>query len=336
MKVADADVVAADAACPAGIAGITLIVPVRNEADTLDEFLASLDAQVVQPHSMVIVDAGSTDATRAILGRQAARTSRIRVVEAERCYPGCARNIGARAADTEWIAMTDAGTVVDSGWLARLVAALDRHPDVDVVFGTYEPLIETFFQRCVALCFLAPGRVIDGRRYRGPSTASLLVRKSVWEEVGGFPEDLRACEDLLFFRHVASGPYRTVCAPSAVVHWRLPRTFGHVFRRFRTYSHHTLRAGLGREWHVAVARMYAAAALVLVAAVAVHWSLILIPVLGLALRAVRSVRCRRDLLEPSRMAAVRACAAVGVLLLWIDLSALVGFIDYAKDRLSRT
>jgi hypothetical protein len=313
-------------------AAVTLVVPVRNEAGTLEAFLASLDAQVVRPDAIVLVDAGSTDSTRALLERYAARMPYVRIVDAEAAFPGRARNIGVRAADTEWIALTDAGTVVDAHWLASLAAALDTDPAIDVVFGTYEPLISTAFQRCLALCFLAPARLVGGRRYRGPSTASLLLRKSAWDAAGGFPEDLRACEDLLFFRRLASLPYRTVCAPAAVAQWRLPGTLGAVFRRFRTYSHHTLKAGLGGEWHAAVARMYGVAAVFVVAAMALHWSLFLVPVVGLALRAIRSVSERRDVLDTSRVVAPRVYAAVGALLLWIDFSALVGVVDYARER----
>src|SRR5262245_37524736 len=184
----------------AGIGGaaVTLVVPVRDEADTLEAFFGSLDEQAVPPGAIVFVDAGSTDSSGAVLERYAVRMPHVRIVKAEAAFPGRARNVGMRAAATEWIALPDAGTVVDAQWLSNLVAPLDNDPSIDVVFGTYEPLMSTTFQRCLALCFLAPGRLVGGRRYRGPSTASLLLKKSVWAEAGGFPEDLRACEDLLF------------------------------------------------------------------------------------------------------------------------------------------
>jgi cellulose synthase/poly-beta-1,6-N-acetylglucosamine synthase-like glycosyltransferase len=323
-------------AVPTGVANVTVVVPIRDEAATLPLFLESLDGQEVLPTELILVDAGSTDTTHHLLQQYAATAVSARVVDAESAYPGGARNIGVQLARSDWVAMTDAGTVVDPQWLAELLGAVDADPTVDAVFGTYEPLLQTFFQNCVALCFLTPGRVIGGHRYRGPSTASLLVKKSVWKELGGFPEHLRACEDLLFFRTLMAGPYRTACAPRAVVHWRLPGTFAQVFRRFRTYSHHTLKAGLGSEWHVAVAMMYAAASVCLVLGVTVHWSVMLLPVVGLALRAFRSARRRPDVLRASRAPAVGVYAAVCVLLLWIDFSAMVGFFDYAQGRLSRT
>src|SRR5262245_44181655 len=184
----------------AGIGGaaVTLVVPVRDEADTLEAFLTSLDEQTVPPGAIVLVDAGSTDSTGTMLEQYAGRRPHVQVVAAKAAFPGQARNIGVRAADTQWIALTDAGTIIEPQWLANLVAPADSDPSIDVVFGTYEPLLSTTFQRCLALCFLAPGRLVGGRRYRGPSTASLLLKKSVWAEAGGFPEDLRACEDLLF------------------------------------------------------------------------------------------------------------------------------------------
>src|SRR5262249_25503271 len=163
------------------------VVPVRNEAATLAAFLASLDGQAVPPRAIVLVDAGSTDSTATVLEQYAARRPHVRIVKAEAAFPGRARNVGMRAADTEWIALTAAGTIVDAQGLANLVAPPDGDRRIDVVFGTYEPLMSTTFQRCLALCFLAPGRLVGGRRYRGPSTASLLLKKSVWAEAGGFP-----------------------------------------------------------------------------------------------------------------------------------------------------
>jgi cellulose synthase/poly-beta-1,6-N-acetylglucosamine synthase-like glycosyltransferase len=323
-------------AAATGLADVTLVVPIRDEAATLPIFLKSLDGQQVLPKELILVDAGSTDATRHVLEEYAATVACARVVDAESAYPGGARNIGVQLARSDWVAMTDAGTVVDPQWLAELLGAVDADPTVDAVFGTYEPLVQTFFQRCLALCFLTPGRVIGGHRYRGPSTASLLLKKSVWKELGGFPEHLRACEDLLFFRTLMAGPYRTACAPRAVVHWRLPGTFAQVFRRFRTYSHHTLKAGLGSEWHAAVAMMYAAATVCLLLGAVVHWSVMLLPVVGLALRAIQSARRRPDVPHASGASALREYAAVCVLLLWIDFSAMVGVFDYAHSRLSRT
>ena len=311
---------------------VSIVVPVRNEADTLHEFLRSLLRQCVAAHEFVFVDAGSTDATSAVLYEHAMRDHSLRVVHAGPCYPGGARNVGIRSARGSWIAMTDAGTVVDAEWLGELTAAADREPHADVVFGTYEPIIRTFFETCVALAFVPPAQTVDGCAYRGPSTASMLIRKDVWAELGGFPDDLRACEDLLFFRRLAASEHRTVRAPRACVQWHVPGTLGQVFRRFRTYSLHTLRAGLGSEWHRSVMLMYLVALAVIALGIVAHWTAFLVPPAGLAARAIRSVRARRDIVARTSPAGLLTYITVAGLLVWIDFAAFVGAIDYAINK----
>ena len=316
----------------ASAADVSMIVPVRNEAETLGDFLTSLLRQLPTPREIVLVDAGSTDGTGDILRRYTAADGRLRVVEAEAAYPGRARNMAIGEAQGPWIAMTDAGTIVDEGWLRELTATAAREPDAAAILGTYEPLMRTFFDTCVALAFVAPGRSIDGRRFRGPSTASMMIRKQTWQELGGFPEDLRACEDLVFFERLERRGYPVACAPRATVKWRIPGTFGALFQRFRAYSQHTLRAGRAHHWHRPVAWMYAAAAVAVVLAVAVHWIFALVPVAGLILRTHRSIEARRDIADSSNYAVVPIYAMTALILVSIDIAALAGTLDFVRSR----
>ena len=59
--------------------------------------------------------------------------------------------------------------------------------DVDVVYGSYEPLTDKLYQRCSAMAYLAPPTAIEGKLVRSRSVASVLMKRSVWQTVGGFP-----------------------------------------------------------------------------------------------------------------------------------------------------
>ena len=121
-----------------------------------------------------------------------------------------------------------------------------------------------------------------GGRTRGPSVASCLMRRAVWEAVGGFP-DLRAAEDLIFVRRLGEVGARAANAPEAVARWRPPATARQTFHRFRTYSRVNVLAGQQRHWHYGVARMYLAASPFAVLALRRRrWAAI--PVAGLILR----------------------------------------------------
>jgi hypothetical protein len=54
--------------------------------------------------------------------------------------------------------------------------------------------------------------------------------------VGGFPEDLRSAEDLLFLNKIDRGNFKIAHAPAALVHWQVQSTPWLTFKRFVTYA----------------------------------------------------------------------------------------------------
>jgi glycosyltransferase involved in cell wall biosynthesis len=307
---------------------ITVIVPVRNEETSVAGVIKSLLGQTLPPQEIVVTDAGSVDSSKDIVRELIQAGHPVRLVEDADAFPGRARNLAIAQAHTPWVAMTDAGTIVPPAWLANLARTAVQGKGVDVVFGSYEPILDSLFRECLALAFVPPARMLEEGPFRGPTTASLLVRREVWDALGGFPEELRACEDLIFFNRLGASAWTVGYAPYALVEWNIPGSFHATFRRFRQYSRHTLKAGLGRRWQLAVARMYLTAALLVTLALChqVVW-VALIP-LGLAWRVHHSVRTRRPWLKLAHRIGLRNYLLVAVLLLWIDLAAFVGCLHY--------
>src|SRR5262249_17448770 len=107
-----------------GIVKVSLVIPVKNEADSIERLIVSAEAQTQRPNESVIVDGGSTDGTAEIVDRWAKQHSLsdwIRVVRVEDASPGKGRNIGVINAKNDWIAFTDAGIRVEHFWLDRMV-----------------------------------------------------------------------------------------------------------------------------------------------------------------------------------------------------------------------
>jgi len=289
--------------------------------------MESLLNQSATPREIVIADGGSTDRTREIISRFKTDVPVV-LVEDRDAYPGRARNLAIRSAKQEWIAMTDAGTQLDSCWLEALIRRRQIQPDAEVVLGTYEPVLGSFFKDCLALAFVAPAARVDNGWLRGPSTASLMIKKSVWQDLGEFPEHLRACEDLLFFERLADSKHTIAIAPEAVVRWSIPDSLAAVFRRFRAYSTHTLKAGLGGRWHRAVIRMYLIALVLVALAVFHHSAWLLVALVALLFRAYRNIGKRSPSLNLSHRIGLHTCGAVAGILLWIDAAAFFGTADY--------
>jgi hypothetical protein len=130
------------------------------------------------------------------------------------------------------------------------------------------------------------------------SIASCLLRRSVWESVGGFREDLRSGEDLVFFRKLEALGVGCAHNNKALVHWELQPTIGRTFRRFVAYSHNGMKAGLASDWQLRVSGFWIA--LLLLAAMSwFWWPLIALPFILLIARAQRRIY-RWHAMQPRR------------------------------------
>lgn len=154
---------------------VSLVVPLRDEEATLPVLIDSIRRQTHPPDEVVLVDGGSIDQTVELARRLGAGDDRFKVIETDEATPGRGRNVGIAAARNQWIALADAGLRLEPTWLERLVEVAKSHPHPGVVYGNYEPISDSFFDRCAALSYVAVKRERNGRRMRGPSTASWMI-----------------------------------------------------------------------------------------------------------------------------------------------------------------
>ena len=312
-------------------ADVTLVIPLRDEQHAVPALVASIERQVRAPDAVIFVDGGSIDDTVALVRTACARHAGWRLIEAGPATPGRGRNVGFEAASTAWVALTDAGVDLDPHWLDRLTRMVAADPDVEIVYGHYEPAIDGFFTACAALAYVAPAGSTGQGPMRPPFIASCLVTRDLWARAGGFP-DLRAAEDMLFLRRVRELGARVALAPEAIATWDLQPDLRRTFRRFRTYSKVNVRIGEERSWHYGVARMYLAAAPFVLLGAARRRSWLFVPLMGLVARAGRSVSERREgrgLLWATNPLRVGSVAAI---LLTIDAATFAGWAVAIVER----
>lgn len=236
---------------------ISVVIPVRNEASSISQLLDSLKSQTKLPAEIIITDAGSTDGTPKIVEEFDAGDLPVHLIRAGHGYPGRGRNLGAEQARNEWLAFIDAGVFPEPRWLQSLAEPAQSTRKVDVVYGSFQPITKAFFEECAAIAFVPPPINVDGAMMRTRSIASALMRKSVWQAAGGFPEDLRSAEDLLFMNKIEASGSRVTYAPKALVHWSIQPTLWKTFTRFVKYSRSNIRAGLWADWQSMLFRRYA-------------------------------------------------------------------------------
>jgi glycosyltransferase involved in cell wall biosynthesis len=183
---------------------VTVVATVLNEADALDELIASLLRQSFGDFEIVIVDGGSTDGTWERLQQLANRNSRLRVIRDESCNlktsPGPiarGRNRAIDHARGTVIACADAGCQYGPPWLANLIAPILSGQANYALGGSYIDAANATTWDIASAPFL--GVKLDPQGTRKSCTArSMAMRKSLWEQVGGFPEEQLFGEDTLF------------------------------------------------------------------------------------------------------------------------------------------
>lgn len=304
---------------------ISLVIPVRDEAATIRPLLESIGRQTLKPDEVVIVDGGSTDNTCEVIEKLAVGRNDLVLVRTDEATPGKGRNLGIETARNEWIALTDAGIMLEDDWLERLA---NEAENADFVLGNYAPVTNSFFTRCAALAYVPAQQV---RGIRGKFIASSLIRKDLWEKAGKFP-DLRAAEDLIFIENAERQGVRIACAPKAMAHWQLRPDISSTFAKFALYSNRNVLAGRQWDWHYGIVKQYALLVpFVVLAFVHSWWWLLALPLWLAGRTAKRMLRFQHEygiqsLVNPGYL------IFTAFLILLIDAATLIGWIQAALSQ----
>ncbi|HWN10352.1 MAG TPA: glycosyltransferase [Pyrinomonadaceae bacterium] len=320
---------------------ISVIIPVRNEASSIGELLKSLKNQTRLPAEIVITDTGSTDETVKIVEGFDAGEFPIHLIRTAHGMPGRGRNLGAARAENEWLAFIDAGVLPSERWLETLARPVKDSGTVDIVYGSFEPITDTLFEECAAIAFVPPPENVDGNKMRTRSIASALMRKSVWHDVGGFPEDLRSAEDLLFMDKIEAAGFKVAHAPEAKVRWSIQPTLWKTFSRFVSYSRSNIRAGLWAQWQGPIFRRYGMLLLLAVVALflgrdwlPIEWLFVVLLWLVMMLaRSVVAIRRNSECYPAGLGRNFARLAWLVAILVVIDMAAIVGTLQWVfSDR----
>lgn len=197
-----------------------VVIPAHDAAATVVAAVRSALDQRLPARSVTVVADGCRDDTAALADAAGAD-----VVISHRGTPGGARNVGAASGTAGWIAFLDADDLWRPGWLEAVATVVARSPEVGLCYGTVETADATG----------QPIRAPEPRRPSGDlyqrllddsfiTTSAVVVRRSVFEQVGGFDERYHEVEDYdLWLRLAERHPFAAVHGQH-VVYRRVPRS----------------------------------------------------------------------------------------------------------------
>ncbi len=172
---------------------ISVVIPTYNRGWILKEAVDSVLAQEYPAYEVIVVDDGSTDDTAAIL---AGYGNRITILRQENRGVSAARNRGVRKAGGNLLAFLDSDDLWLPGKLETQADFFQTHPEA-LICQTEETWVRNgrrvnpktrhkkpsgnIFEPSLELCLVSPSAV--------------MLRRELFEEMGGFDERLPACED---------------------------------------------------------------------------------------------------------------------------------------------
>ena len=198
----------------------TVITPTYNRADFLGQAVESVLAQTYPHFEMLVVDDGSTDGTPAVMKRYLS-DERIRYFHQRNQGQSVARNLALSHARGEFVCFLDS----DNAWvpekLAVSLAAMETHPDVDVVYGDAIRIDETGAEISRENMRRYSGRIVPWMlRDNCVSMNTAMARRRCFDERGGMSARYRVADDYeLWLRF--SAYYRFLYLPRFLAYYRL-------------------------------------------------------------------------------------------------------------------
>lgn len=190
----------------------------HNGAATIARTLESIAAQTRLPARVIVVDDASTDDSAEIARRSGLPNLEVVTLQRNRGVGG-ARNAGAAAAATTWLAFLDSDDAWEPTFLEEVLAAAEANrADFASSGGIREMVRRPTIVRVTDGAATGADRTTDfwriARRFMPIMPSSALVKRSAFEKAGGFEDDVRWGEEVpLFARLWLNGRFAFVNRP---------------------------------------------------------------------------------------------------------------------------
>ena len=205
----------------------SIIIPVYNRPDEVEELLQSLTKQTFKDFEVVIVEDGSTVTCKEASDKYQERLD-IKYFKKPNSGPGPSRNFGVDHSSGEYVIILDSDCVLPDGYLEAVEKELQQSP-CDA-FGGPDRAHASFtnVQKAISYSmtsFFTTGGIRGGKKKLDkfyPRSFNMGVRRKVYNDLGGFSK-MRFGEDIDFSIRIFKGGYKCRLFPEAWV-WHKRRT----------------------------------------------------------------------------------------------------------------
>lgn len=205
----------------------SIIIPVYNRPDEVDELLNSLTQQTVRNFEVIVVEDGSSVTCEHVV-KQYEQQLNIRYFNKPNSGPGQTRNYGAERSSGEYLLILDSDCILPTGYLAAIEEELKRQP-ADA-FGGPDRAHDSFTSTQKAInyamtSFFTTGGIRGGKKKMDkfyPRSFNMGLKADVYRALGGFSK-MRFGEDIDLSIRIFKGGYSCRLFPEAWV-WHKRRT----------------------------------------------------------------------------------------------------------------
>ena len=229
----------------------SIIVPVYNRPDEVDELLESLTQQAFKDFEVIIVEDGSIKPCKDVCDKYASILD-LHYYAKENSGPGQSRNYGVERAQGEYVIILDSDVVLPNGYLQAVDNGINQHPSPNthhpiIAFGGPDAAHPSFtpVQKAISYSmtsFFTTGGIRGGGKAKldkfYPRSFNMGIRRDVYQQLGGFTK-MRFGEDIDFSYRIVEAGYMPRLIPEAWV-WHKRRT------DFRKFFRQVYNSGIAR------------------------------------------------------------------------------------------
>ena len=220
----------------------SIVVPVFNRPDEVDELLESLCSQTLKDFEVVIVEDGSQKPCKDVCDKYASILD-LHYYYKENSGPGQSRNYGVERAKGEYVIVLDSDVVLPTGFLQAVDQELST-PCVawggpDAAHPSFTPVQKAISYSMTS--FFTTGGIRGGKAKLDkfyPRSFNMGIRRDVYQQLGGFSK-MRFGEDIDFSYRIVEAGYKPRLFPDAWV-WHKRRT------DFRKFFRQVYNSGIAR------------------------------------------------------------------------------------------